>query len=106
MPSASSLYAVSGSQLIKLIKSVTSLVLKKEKKKSHYYSLRFSTKERRLKTTRGKELFSKIRLRGLFLAKFKIVKFEPLVLTKKTGIKRCFQNFDDVILFLTFNISS
>ena len=41
MPSASSLYAVSESQLIKLIKSVTSLVLKK---KSHYYSLRFSTK--------------------------------------------------------------
>ena len=32
MPSASSLYAVSGSQLIKLIKSVTSLVFKKEKK--------------------------------------------------------------------------
>ena len=29
MPSASSLYAVSGSQLIKLIESVTSLVLKK-----------------------------------------------------------------------------
>ena len=29
MPSASSLYAVSGIQLIKLIKSVTSLVLKK-----------------------------------------------------------------------------
>ena len=29
MPSASSLYAVGGSQLIKLIKSVTSLVLKK-----------------------------------------------------------------------------
>ena len=33
--------AVSGSQHINLIKSVTSLVLKK---KSHYYSLRFSTK--------------------------------------------------------------
>ena len=31
MPSAIILYAVSGSQLIKLIKSVTSLVLKKEK---------------------------------------------------------------------------
>ena len=31
MPSSSSLYAVSGSQLIKLIKSVTSLVLKKRK---------------------------------------------------------------------------
>ena len=36
---------VSGSHLIKLIKSVTSLDLKKkEKKKSPYYSLRFSTK--------------------------------------------------------------
>ena len=32
MPSASSLYVVSGTQLIKLIKSVTSLVLKKKKK--------------------------------------------------------------------------
>ena len=36
---ASSLRAVSGSQLIKLIKSVTSLVSKK--KKSHYFSLFF-----------------------------------------------------------------
>ena len=38
-------FSVSSSQLIKLIKSVTSLVLKK----SLYYSLRFSTKKRRLK---------------------------------------------------------
>ena len=44
MPSASSLYAVSGNQLIKLIKSVTSLVLKKVTT-----ILRFSTKKRRLK---------------------------------------------------------
>ena len=37
------------SHLIKLIKSVTSLVLKKIKKKSDYYSLRFSRKSADLK---------------------------------------------------------
>ena len=46
MPSASSLYAVSGSQLIKLIKPVTSLALKKKEKKekSLLYSAFFSEK--------------------------------------------------------------
>ena len=46
---ATLVWQLQGSQLIKLIKSVTSLVLKKEKKKSLSYSLRFSTKRRQFR---------------------------------------------------------
>ena len=53
----SSLYAASGSQLMKLKKSVTSLVLKK---KSHFYSLHFNTKRADYKNIGDLDLLNSI----------------------------------------------